>query len=1239
MAADQIAILDRFNSHIIRGKDKKVADIDRVATDGKVIESNVENMCEMIRVQLHKPPHNNPTVEAFKTLLTHLNAHYDMYCFLQKHVLESYLIRRKIMALLLDIRVKSSGQVGLVNESLCETKYSPYYTYRCSSSTDSPNSAGVSNNNTSPSQTPISFKTSKIIPKCPFPLNDLFPAIILALETEKDWNVLNLILRKLPSLLTSEALIHEIPQEYLKKFTSTVCNMIEDGNYYPSISNAPERLKKEVFQSNVFPILSNLVSYHKLIDSASQAALVTNLNVGIKNSQSRHQCITALALCVVEMPDIMIKQLPKLLSDLSKISQTVTIANPLLEFLSYATLDPRLYASFTQDQFMAIFAIVLPFTNPTKFSLYVVTMAFKVISMWFLKCRINFRKNFVNFIVKNLGINVIKPIRDSKDLREDNREEVCKRSGSISSESILRSDSQTNSNSSLNNSSPPANAASLHSNEKFYMELVESHMDFLARYSQGLCSTVPETPSGQDILLDKSQSSTWLVGKSLITITTSGCRQRTFVDGLCERCFRCCKSVGNNDSVSDDVFNSMKSDYQVNFMNNGRDFDYHTNPLNSLRHSNSTSNTTSNDSLYNSERNPISSRRRHQSAIVPNNSSRTASRNFLDDHHFTNSTCSSGDDYEDSFTCSCWCEGWAEIRIRRPSGTTCMISRLQNRLNVPSYPYNPFDMFPNDLSPMYPSRKSNKSETDADSGVVRGEDPLAGDSSDLNSSPLFRRPSSSPDVEQEENAVVTSPTDEKTLNSQESLEDSSNDTNSVKISRASSLGRGDSVKQSQFTRSSSFSWKSSSRNKKSEPTSPNSEANQKEVSSSIIASTPNAFQTAAAAIKATFKPIKKDLQLDLKSEPTENNHSSMKYNLSSTSSSSSLAATSTTSVAANSRTPPKTPLKLEGISESKPSDNVSQIYPRGRLATISVMSPAQVKPPSASLYKRSTSNQRITEVSNPRNDGIRPGFVFLQLQYDPSMKEINPLSKKDAKSAKNGRPILLPKDDVSIKTTLNILDKTLPHDQHRIGILYVEKDQTEDLHAILSNRSGSYRYTQFLRGVGNIILLKDVDPFKCYTGGLSNGGGDGKLAITWQDNLIQVIFHVSTFMPNNENDCDRNDKKRHIGNDNVCIIYNDSEQSINVANLKFGNFLLAAIVIDPLDFERNSVSVQFFQEGLSEIVERREPAVVSDSALPAYVRQLSLNLNVDGFSYLPQHESTEHGSSIRFQLYCKAEIH
>lgn len=46
------------------------------------------------------------------------------------------------------------------------------------------------------------------------------------------------------------------------------------------------------------------------------------------------QCVVALAICSVEMPDIMIKALPVLVVKLTHISATASMAVPLLEFLS-----------------------------------------------------------------------------------------------------------------------------------------------------------------------------------------------------------------------------------------------------------------------------------------------------------------------------------------------------------------------------------------------------------------------------------------------------------------------------------------------------------------------------------------------------------------------------------------------------------------------------------------------------------------------------------------------------------------------------------------------------------------------------------------------------------------------------------------------------------------------------------------------------------------------------------------
>lgn len=56
------------------------------------------------------------------------------------------------------------------------------------------------------------------------------------------------------------------------------------------------------------------------------------------------------------------------------------------------------FANFVADQYMAVFAISLPYTNPFKYNHYTVSLAHHVIAVWFLKCRLPFRKDFVRFI-------------------------------------------------------------------------------------------------------------------------------------------------------------------------------------------------------------------------------------------------------------------------------------------------------------------------------------------------------------------------------------------------------------------------------------------------------------------------------------------------------------------------------------------------------------------------------------------------------------------------------------------------------------------------------------------------------------------------------------------------------------------------------------------------------------------------------------------------------------------------
>jgi tuberous sclerosis 2 len=68
--------------------------------------------------------------------------------------------------------------------------------------------------------------------------------------------------------------------------------------------------------------------------------------------------------------------------------------------LSALTRLPKVFASFVYDQYLSVFAIALPYTNPFKFSHFVVSLAHHVIAVWFFKSRMPFRSKLVGYIIK-----------------------------------------------------------------------------------------------------------------------------------------------------------------------------------------------------------------------------------------------------------------------------------------------------------------------------------------------------------------------------------------------------------------------------------------------------------------------------------------------------------------------------------------------------------------------------------------------------------------------------------------------------------------------------------------------------------------------------------------------------------------------------------------------------------------------------------------------------------------------
>lgn len=175
--------------------------------------------------------------------------------------------------------------------------------------------------------------------------------------------------------------------------------------------------------------------------------------------------------------------------------------------------------------------------------------------------------------------------------------------------------------------------------------------------------------------------------------------------------------------------------------------------------------------------------------------------------------------------------------------------------------------------------------------------------------------------------------------------------------------------------------------------------------------------------------------------------------------------------------------------------------------------------------------------------GISPSFVFLQLYHTGKINMPE-------------RPIPVPEKHIK---SMMMLDLMPPFEIHHVGVLYVGPGQANNEQEILRNRGGSLRYTNFLKNLGQLVAIKDAKKNHIYVN-LEESGRDGNFTYVWHDDIVQVIFHVATLMPNKESDPNCNEKKKHIGNDYVTIVYNESGKEYDLNTITVSLFNETAII-------------------------------------------------------------------------------
>ncbi|KAG9269656.1 rap1 GTPase-activating protein 1 isoform X6 [Astyanax mexicanus] len=150
-------------------------------------------------------------------------------------------------------------------------------------------------------------------------------------------------------------------------------------------------------------------------------------------------------------------------------------------------------------------------------------------------------------------------------------------------------------------------------------------------------------------------------------------------------------------------------------------------------------------------------------------------------------------------------------------------------------------------------------------------------------------------------------------------------------------------------------------------------------------------------------------------------------------------------------------------------------------------------------------------------------------------------------------PVLYPKASRLIVT----FDEHVISNNFKFGVIYQKFGQTSE-EELFGNNEESPAFVEFLEFLGEKIDLHD---FKGFRGGLDvTHGQTGTESIYHNFHNKEVMFHVSTKLPYTEGDTQQLQRKRHIGNDIVAIVFQE-ENTPFVPDMIASNFLHAYIVV------------------------------------------------------------------------------
>ncbi|XP_061596395.1 rap1 GTPase-activating protein 2-like isoform X3 [Cololabis saira] len=174
----------------------------------------------------------------------------------------------------------------------------------------------------------------------------------------------------------------------------------------------------------------------------------------------------------------------------------------------------------------------------------------------------------------------------------------------------------------------------------------------------------------------------------------------------------------------------------------------------------------------------------------------------------------------------------------------------------------------------------------------------------------------------------------------------------------------------------------------------------------------------------------------------------------------------------------------------------------------------------------------------------------------PSVPELAKLLCDEAAGLRFS-PVLYPKASQLIVS----YDEHEVNNTFKFGVVHQRFGQVSE-EELFTNNEETPAFTEFLQLLGDTVELQD---FKGFRGGLDvSHGQTGSQSVYTIHRQQEIMFHVSTKLPFTEGDAQQLQRKRHIGNDIVAVVFQE-EATPFVPDMIASNFLHAFVAVQVED--------------------------------------------------------------------------